>query len=67
MEEEAMMMKKKASEEEAQSAIADPSVLETAEVSQEVKLGIGGETENSVDTTRAALVEFVSSRLGKKL
>jgi len=61
-EEEATIMKKKASEEN-----ANPEVLETAEVVAEVNLGIGGETEDSVDTTRAALVEFVSSRLGKKL
>lgn len=61
--EEAMMMKKKASED----TQADPEVLETAEVNEEVNLGIGGETENHVEATRAALVEFVSSRLGKKL
>lgn len=61
-EEEAMMMKKKASLES-----TDPEVLETAEVNEEVNLGIGGDAESSVDTTRAALVEFVSSRLGKKL
>jgi hypothetical protein len=62
-EEEAMMMKKRASEDN----LTDPEVLEAAEVAQEVNLGIGGETENSVENTRAALVEFVSSRLGKKL
>jgi hypothetical protein len=62
-EEEAMMMKKKASDETS----ADPEVLETAEVDVDVNLGIGGEAENHAETTRAALVEFVSSRLGKKL
>ena len=46
---------------------ADPEVLETAEVEADVNLGIGGEAEDSATTTRAALVEFVSSRLGKKL
>jgi hypothetical protein len=46
---------------------ADPEVLETAEVEADVNLGIGGEAEDSAETTRAALVEFVSSRLGKKL
>ena len=61
-EEEAMMMKKKASEEN-----ANPEVLETAEVSADINLGIGGEPENSLEATRAALVDFVSSRLGKKL
>jgi hypothetical protein len=67
-EEEAMVMKKKASEEEQQPSIADPSVLETAEVDEnEVNLSIGGEEESSLDSTRAALIEFVESRLGKKL
>jgi len=68
MEEEAMMMKKKASEEETQPAIADPSVLETAEVDEtDINLSVGGEEESSLESTRAALVEFVESRLGKKL
>ena len=53
--------KKKASE-----TSADTDVLETVEVEQEVNLGIGGDAESSVDTTRAELVAFVSSRLGKK-
>lgn len=53
--------KKKASE-----TSADPEVLDTIEVAEEVNLGIGGETESSVDSTRAALFDFVSSRLGKK-
>lgn len=64
-EEEAMMMKKNASEE--QAATTDPEILETAEVEAEVNLGIGGEVEDPAEATRAALVEFVSSRLGKKL
>jgi hypothetical protein len=68
MEEEAMVMKKKASEEESQPSIADPSVLETAEVDEnDVNLSIGGEEESSLESTRAALIEFVESRLGKKL
>jgi hypothetical protein len=53
--------KKKASE-----TSADPEVLDTVEVVEEVNLGVGGETESSVDSTRAALIDFVSSRLGKK-
>jgi hypothetical protein len=53
--------KKKASENS-----ADPEVLDTVEVEAEVNLGIGGEAESSADTTRAELVAFVSSRLGKK-
>ena len=44
-------------------------VLENVEVEEAINLGIGGEQEDSFNTTRAALVEFVSSRLGthKKL
>ena len=57
---EEMVEKKKASEE-----IADPEVLENVEVTEEVNLGIGGEVESEVDSTRAALVEFVRSRLSK--
>ena len=44
----------------------DASVLETAEVEAGVNLGVGGEAHSGVEATRAALVEFVSSRLGKK-
>ena len=60
-------MKKKASEEVAPTESVDPAVLETAEVEASVNLGVGGEEEDSVESTRAALVDFVSSRLGKKL
>ena len=48
------------------SETVDASVLDTAEVQEEVNLGIGGEID-STEATRAALVEFVCSRLGKKL
>ena len=63
-EEEKMAEKKKASEE-----VIDASVLETAEEEKvDLNLGVGGETtESSVEATRAALVEFVCSRLGKTL
>ena len=55
--------KPKASEE-----TADPAVLDTAEENVDLNLGVGGEVEASeAETTRAALVEFVCSRLGKKL
>jgi len=64
-EEEAMMMKKKASEEA--SIAADPSVLDTAEIDDDINLSVGGEEESALESTRAALVEFVESRLGKKL
>jgi hypothetical protein len=62
MEEEAMMMpmKKKASEE--------AEILETAETENVVDLSVGNEVETSeVSNTRAALVDFVYNRLGKKL
>jgi len=47
--------------------IADPTVLETAEVAEEVNLSVGGEVESEIDSTRAALVEFVRSKIGKKV
>jgi hypothetical protein len=65
-EEDAMMMKRKASEKETSEDTVDASVLETAEVEAGVNLGVGGEAHSGVEATRAALVEFVSSRLGKK-
>lgn len=58
--EEEMKDKKKASEE-----ATDPAILETVEVEPEVNLSVGGEIESEVDSTRAALVEFVRSRIGK--
>jgi len=61
-EDKAMMQKKTLS-----SETVDASILDTAEVQEEVNLGVGGELESSVEATRAALVEFVCSRLGKKL
>ena len=48
------------------SDASDTEALETVEVSEEVNLGIGGDTESSVESTRAALVEYVYNRLGKK-
>lgn len=42
-------------------------VLETAETSESIDLSVGNESEESaVENTRAALVDFVYSRLGKK-
>jgi hypothetical protein len=41
--------------------------LETAEVEKDIDLSVGSETENESHSTRAALVDFVYSRLGKKL
>jgi hypothetical protein len=51
---------------ETEEDTVDASVLETAEVESGVNLGVGGEAHSGVEATRAALVEFVSSRLGKK-
>jgi hypothetical protein len=60
-----MMEEKK---EEKKETKADASVLDNVEVDEtEVDLSVGGETEPSVESTRAALVEFVCARLGKKL
>ena len=53
--------KKKASENS-----ADPAVLDTVEVVEDVNLSVGGEVESEITSTRAALVDFVYSRLGRK-
>jgi hypothetical protein len=50
----------------ASSDNADTQVLEQAEEDESVNLSVGGEPESAVDSTRAALVEFVCSKLGKK-
>jgi len=64
MEEEAMMMKKKASEDNS----FESEVLETAETEETIDLSVGNEeTASEVENTRAALVDFVYNRLGKKL
>jgi septum formation inhibitor MinC len=46
--------------------LADESVLETVETEQTADLSVGGEIEESESSTRAALVDFVYNRLGKK-
>ena len=53
-------------EEEDKKDKVDASVLETAELTSQFNLGVGGESNSTIETTRAELVEFVSSRLGKK-
>ena len=45
---------------------ADASVLDSVEVTEEVNLGVGGNSDNAIESTRAALVEYVYSRIGKK-
>jgi hypothetical protein len=43
-------------------------VLETAETEESIDLSVGNEeTASEVENTRAALVDFVYNRLGKKL
>jgi hypothetical protein len=61
MEEEAVMMKKKASENEVEQA------LDNVEVAEELDLSAGTDSNEEINTTRAALVDFVCARLGKKL
>jgi len=66
MEEEAMMMKKKASD----NTSADVEALETVETEDTINLSVGSEEDSAVsevENTRAALVDFVYNRLGKKL
>jgi len=61
-EEMAMMMKKMKAEETDVS-----EVLETAEPETNVDLSVGSDSNNELDNTRAALVDFVYKRLGKTL
>lgn len=49
------------------SVTVDASVLETAEVENVVNLSVGSDEDSQVQNTRAALVDFVCTRLGKKL
>jgi len=69
--EEAMKMKMKASEDEEAATEETPpavtaSVLDEVETQEEVNLSVGSDSSEEEDTTRAALVEFVYSKLGKK-
>jgi len=41
--------------------------LDNAEINSELDLSVGNDSVDSVNTTRAALVDFVYARLGKKL
>ena len=59
--EDAMTMKKKASEDLSEA-------LENVQSNEEVDLSVGSDdTEEELNTTRAALVDFVYNRLGKTL
>ena len=44
---------------------ASTETLEDVEVEEEVSLSVGSEDDSELQTTRASLVEFVQSRLGK--
>ena len=54
-------------EETKSEEVVTASVLETAEVEEEVNLGVGSDVDAEPNATRAALVDFVRNRLGKKL
>lgn len=61
---EEMLAKKKASE----ATTIDETVLDSVETEETVDLSVGGQdADNTIDSTRSALVEFVYSRLGKTL
>jgi hypothetical protein len=60
--------KKKDQEAKADEVETDiTEVLENVEETSEVALTVGGEDESAIESTRAALVDFVCTRLGKKL
>jgi len=61
-EEEEMPKKEKASNE-----MIDTDSLEKVEIENDINLGVAGDAEAEVQTTRAALVEFVCHRLGKNI
>jgi hypothetical protein len=63
-----MMTEVKKTETKAEENNEDVSeILETAEICQSIDLSVGSENEEpAVENTRAALVDFVYSRLGKK-
>ena len=53
-------------DEETSEAAEASEILDEVEVEEEVTLAVGGEEESEAENTRAALVDFVYSRLGKK-
>lgn len=55
-------------EEKTESTTEDVSqALENVEIEQEIDLAVDGEVDSEIQNTRAALVDFVCIRLGKKL
>ena len=53
-------------QEEEESEETSAEILDSVEVEEEVNLSVGEEAEDSVESTRAALVDFVNSRLSTK-
>ena len=53
-------------EESEESEETSAEILDSVEVEEEVNLSVGEEAEDSVESTRAALVDFVNSRLSTK-
>ena len=59
---------KKPSSEDSKAAEEDiTEALENVETTDELIPAVGGEENNEVESTRAALIDFVYNRLGKKL
>jgi hypothetical protein len=65
-EEEAETTEQKTKEKKEMASV-DVSALETAEVEESVNLSVGNDQDSQIHNTRAALVDFVCIRLGKKL
>jgi hypothetical protein len=62
------LMKNKKDKPKASEVTPEESALETAEVTEDVTLSVGSESpETEMQSTRAALVEFVCNRLSTKL
>ncbi len=58
--------KEEKKEEASEEAVVSEEVLETVEEDAEaIDLAVGGEEESQIESTRAALVDFVYSTLGK--
>jgi len=66
MAEESEEASEEVSEESDESEDTSAEILDSVEVEDEVNLSVGEEAEDSAESTRAALVDFVSSRLNTK-
>ena len=64
---EALEKKKKEEESKAEDFDTAEEILEEVEETEALDLTVGGEDDSEMNTTSAALIEFVYSRLGKKL